>query len=239
MKCTRLSLKQLVETGILVPYLLGAEGEGEGAGAAGAGGASDENKDGSKTGDGGAEAKKDESKDGDPQKKIAALTEEKDRHVAARQAAERERDELKAKVDEAERKEKSDLENAQTDLAKRDETIAKKDEVIRRLTIKTTFLADDTVVWHDQETALSLVDLSEVKFDDKTGEVSNPDALVAAIKRLATDKPYLVKSADEKDSKDDKKPAPRSGKPPAKGSDQDRATREAELKKKYPALHSH
>jgi hypothetical protein len=240
MKSTRLSLRQLARTGAIMT-LIGAEDpegpkpEGE-PGGNNSGGAQ-------AGGDGGAgnQPTNSDQSGGDPQKKIVALTEEKDRHFAARTEAERQRDELQTRVDEIERKDKSDLENAQTDLKKAQETITAKDETIRRLTVQNAFYAHADVVWHDPADALRLVDLSEVKIDEKTGEVTNPETLKAAIKKLADDKAYLVKTDDSKSggsSKDGKKP-PATGKPPADKTQDEKAAQDAQLRNKYPALRAH
>jgi hypothetical protein len=51
------------------------------------------------------------------------------------------------------------------------------------------------VVWHDPDAALRLIDLSDVDVDPETGAIDKRD-LAAAARRLAKEKPYLVKKAD-------------------------------------------
>jgi hypothetical protein len=51
------------------------------------------------------------------------------------------------------------------------------------------------VVWHDPDAALRLIDLSDVDVDPETGVIDKRD-LAAAARRLAKEKPYLVKKAD-------------------------------------------
>lgn len=241
MKSTRLSLRQLARTGSIL-NLIGAEDPPSGTQPDGDQGAN--NTGGAQQGaDGGAgnQPQNSDLSGGDPQKKITALTEEKDRHFAARTEAERQRDELQARVDEIERKDKSDLENAQADLKKAQDTITAKDETIRRLTVQNAFYAHADVTWHDPADALRLVDLSDVKIDEKTGEVTNPDVLKSAIKKLAEEKAYLVKTDDTKSggsSKGGSKP-PATGKPPADKTQDERAAQRAELANKYPALRAH
>jgi hypothetical protein len=51
------------------------------------------------------------------------------------------------------------------------------------------------VTWVDPEAALRLIDLSDVDVDPETGAIDKRD-LAAAARKLAKDKPYLVKKAD-------------------------------------------
>lgn len=240
MKSTRLSLRQLARTGSIANVMGAEDPEGSGAPAdqsgtkpgAGEGGA----------GGAGSSSSTDDKSGGDPQAKIVALEEEKNRHYTARTEAERARDEAQAALEEIKRKEKSDLENAQADVKKREEKISAQGETIKRLAVQNAFLASSETTWHDPADALRLVDLSEVKIDDVSGEVSNPDALKAAIKKLADEKKYLVKT-DNKDEKGGSggggtKP-PASGKPPTDKSKDEQAAARATLANKYPALRAH
>lgn len=122
-------------------------------------------------------------------------------------------DELQGKVDEAERAKRSELENAKADLEAKDKVIAAKDDTIRRLTVENAFMTLKELEWHDPATALKLVDLSEVEFDEETGKVKDRKLLLTAAKALAKDKPFLVRSETDVDKGT---PNPRtSGKPPA------------------------
>lgn len=68
------------------------------------------------------------------------------------------------------------------------------------LRLQVAFLSNNTIKWKDADAALKLADLSEVDFDDK-GRVDKR-ALKAALKQLATEKPYLVADADTDDDGD-------------------------------------
>lgn len=92
------------------------------------------------------------------------------------------------------------------------------------------------VVWEDPEAAMKLVDLSDVDIDEETGAIDKRD-LAAAMRRLAKDKPYLVKKAKSSDADDDEPDtssgSPMNGKRKGKKTTQpDRAT----LAKRYPVL---
>jgi len=227
MKSTRLSLSQILAFG----PIYGAEGEGE-SGASGAG----EGTQGGATGTGEtppAQTPPDPgtgNEGGDPQKKIAALNEEKDRHYKARQEAERERDDLKKWKEDQERKTKTAEENLQTDLKTAQDTISTLQKTIQSLTIENAFYMANTHEWHNPKRALASADLSEVTVKDG---VVDEAALKAALDKLAKEEPYLVKPKEDK-------PPPKggpTGAPPAgQGTKQ---TDQETLKRKYPALRLH
>jgi hypothetical protein len=154
----------------------------------------------------------------------AEQAQRQDRELAQLREAARERDELKTKQEEIERKDRTDLENAQRDLEThktRADTLA---ETVKRLTMELAFMRVKDVDWYDPDDALRLVDLSDVQFDEKTGEPKDASKLVDAAKKLAKDKPHLVKP---KTAVPNGTPAGKpSGAPPAAGaplgSDKDR-----------------
>lgn len=233
MKSTRLSLNKKLLTLDLAP-IFGADGEGEGAGGTGGAGTTETGGEGA-AGAGGSGSTEKPEEGGDPQKKITALEEEKNRHFTARQAAEKERDDLKAWKEEQERKGKSDLENLQTDLktvkAERDQLA----ETNQRLLVQVAFLGTNDVQWHNPERALALVDLSDVEIKD--GKVDTK-ALKAAIDALAKSDSYLVKTTEAKEEKPGTPPG-RSGQLPGNGAgrtgqqpDPDRA----KVLAKFPSL---
>ncbi len=198
---TRLTREQILSFG---PFY-GAEGDGGGStggtgGASAGGGGSNtggSNNQSGQGGDGGTEPPKDELEELTPEQlrnKIRNSTEAGDRLANKLRAAERERDELKTAKEEQERKELSDLENASKDVQKLTDSNALLSETVKRLTVENAFLRVDGVDWHDRADALRLIDLSEVEFDDKTGEVKDPAKITAAAKKLAKDKPHLVRS---------------------------------------------
>lgn len=183
--------------------------------------------------DGGAGG--DDSSDGrDPQKKIRALQEETNRHFELRRQAEEERDQLRQWKEEQDRKSRTEVENLQKDLADRDQRITALTEANKKLVVKNAFLQEQDYTWHNPERALSSVDLSGVEVNED-GTVKNPDTLKSAIKKLAEDEPYMLKTKD----KEEAPPNPRStGNPPKPGNSQ-KPTREKVmegLKSKYPAL---
>jgi hypothetical protein len=134
-------------------------------------------------------------------RKAKALKDEQARHYNGKKEEERkrleaeaERDELKKKQDEADRKGKSELENLKSDVESQKSTIESQAATIKRLTVANAFLELPDIEWHNPKRALTLVDLSEVEFDDKTGEIKDTSKLVAAAKNLAKTDAYLVKS---------------------------------------------
>lgn len=90
------------------------------------------------------------------------------------------------------------------------------------------------VEWQDVDAAMRLVDLSDVDIDPETGAIDKRD-LAAAMRRLAKDKPYLVKTkSSSNDEEDTDRPSGRPVNGKRKGQKQ-QPDREA-LKKKFPVL---
>lgn len=221
MQSMRLSL-----TDLLFPNLYGREGEDDGEqdppdASGGAAGTSD--------------SVADTSDAGDPQKKIAALTEEKDRHYRLRQEAEEELQGLRQFKEESERKQRTETENLKKDLENRDARIQDLTESNKSLAVKIAFLQAPGYEWHNPERALSALDLSAVEINEK-GEVANPAVLKDAIKKLASEEAWMLKG-----KKEDQAPPPGSGNPPnpnGKGSKSADAEKNR-LRAKYPALRLH
>lgn len=139
----------------------------------------------------------DDKDDVDPKilkQRLQNKREEQERDFKARKLAEKRADELQKIVDEAERKGKSELENAKNDLTAKDKIIASKDDTIRRLTIENAFMTLKEIEWNNPATALKLVDLTGVEFDEDTGAPKERKQLLDAAKALAKSDPYLVKS---------------------------------------------
>jgi hypothetical protein len=209
MKATRWTREAILSAGNVFAF----EDDPDPADASGAGGA---NTDPADSDDG---AGSDDDKDDvDPKilkQRLQNKREEQERDFKKRKEAEKRADELQKIVDEQERKGKSELENAKTDLAAKDKVIAAKDDTIRRLTIENAFMTLKEIEWNNPATALKLVDLSDVEFDEETGKVKDSKQLLKAAKELAVSDPYLVKSkTDVSNETPSGKP---SGKPPVGG----------------------
>lgn len=230
MKSTRLSLKGHLL--LSMAPLCGAEGENEGGNGEGAGGAGAGANAGEGAGSGAAGAGNGDE-GGDPQKKIAALEEEKNRHYTKAEAEKKRADELQAEIEKRDREKLTDQQKVEKDL----ETVRQQNETLQTeveaLRIQNAFLTTNDVEWHNTERALRSVDLSDVQIKDG---VVDKAALKAAIKKLATDEPYMVKG---KEGGKNDPPPPRSGQPGAgKGGKKGDPDREA-LIKKYPSLRQH
>lgn len=237
---TRLSLAQVLAYG---PFT-GREGEGSesggaGSGAGGTGGAGSQNTGGNddKTGGAGQSGSDADDDTDDPaelKKKLAnrvAQNRRQDEELRRLRESQRELDELKAEKEKRDREGASELENAQRDLEKANTRIPKLLDTVRELTLENTFLKLDGIDWHDADAALRLVDLSGVEFDNETGAVKDASKLVDAAKKLAKDKPYLVKG---KTAVGSNVPEGRpSGAPPASGSGTNVATEDAKVRDKY------
>lgn len=158
-------------------------GEGGGGNTGGAGG------EGAPSGENSASGGSGEA--GDPQKKITALQEEKDRHFQARQAAEEELKKYKAAEEERERAGNDELTNTKKDLQAAQETIAQLQSSLDDQLLNNAFLTDNTYKWQNPARVLQIVDRSSV--DIKDGKVSG---IKEALESLAKSDPYLLKSDD-------------------------------------------
>ena len=232
MKSTRLSLKQLLETPV-ANAIWGSEEDAD-AGGSGTGDDKDKSK---------GDKSDDKSSDGDkggkgssgdnPDAKIAALEEEKDRHFRLRQEAESELDELRKWKQEKESEGQSEVEKRDTRIKQLESDNATQAATLRSLAIENAFLSVNDVEWHNPGRALSLADLSEVEVD-KNGK-ADAKAVKAAIDKLAKAEPYLVKPKSGDDTDDDKVTKPTTGVPPVRRGGKANTDREA-LDRKYPAL---
>lgn len=226
----------------VLPVLCGREededNEDKGAGGAGSG----EDNAGGGNGAGGTGDDKGGSQ-GDPQKKIAAQDEIIERLSRQREERDAELQELREYREQAENAKLSDKEKIDKqieDLTKANES---KDATLQKLVVNNAFLSANDVTWHDPETALSLIDISdfEIVVDEKTGipAIKDKKGFAEAIAKLAESKPYLVKTQSD-DDEEDGKPGPRAWKgktgdtPKPKASE--KAAERERLKSKYPAL---
>ncbi|QPX62557.1 scaffolding protein [Arthrobacter phage Wollypog] len=162
---------------------------------------------------GGAGGGQQQQQQGDPQVKIAALEEEKNRHWTAKEEAERKLQEASAELEELrtykqtkdqeslteEQKVQQKLADFEKQLAEKDVEIERLRDGARKLTLKNAFLAANDVQWHNPESALSLADLSEVEIvEDKDGvpSLKDPAAMKNAITALSQAHPYLVNNSE-------------------------------------------
>lgn len=174
----------------------------------------------------------DDNDDRDPQKKIAALEDEKNRHLRRRREAERERDDFRARLEALENKDKPE-----TDLLKKENETLKStneslSEDLRSARLQIAFLQDNTYEWHSPGRALKLADLTDVEIDDD-GTVNG---LKAALDALAKSDPYLVKAKDEKSKDEDKDQPKKTGDKPKSKQKKDDPSDRKTLATKYPGL---
>lgn len=239
MRSSRLRLKEVLATGPLV----GREGEDDDAGdgvngATDAGGSGDE---------GGDEDEDDAGGSGDDdldlkKERSRAAARERQRLAKAAKDAAAENKSLKEQLEAFTRKDKSELENAKTDLDKTTNENKTLKERLSKLAIDNAFLQVNNIQWHNPKRALQMADLSEVEIDDD-GNVDEK-ALQAAMKKLADEEPYLVKSGkddDEEEDEKDQRQVERTG-TPSSGSTKKRkreADQRAILMQNYPSLRQH
>ncbi len=113
-----------------------------------------------------------------------------------------------------------------------------KDNASLRLQLAFATTAVKGVAWHDPEAALRLIDLSDVDVDPETGEIDKRD-LAAAARKLAKEKPYLVKKGDTTSSADTNNGggSSSSGAPMnSRRKGQTKTSSREELRKRFPVL---
>lgn len=190
------------------------------------------------------------SEGGDPQKKISALEEEKDRHWKAAQEASKKLEELTPELEELRkfRKEQEDAklsaeEKTAAQLAEveteRDTAKAQVEDLtkaMQELVLQQAFMTAGGIKWHDPEIALSKADLSAVEIEvNEKGipVVKNPAAIEKAAKALAESKKFLVDNgAPEEKPWRSSGPANPSQRKPAAADDDTKS----KLRRKYAAL---
>jgi hypothetical protein len=187
-------------------------------------------------------------KKGNPQAKIAALTEEKDRHFRKAKKANKLVQTLQSQLDDMKAKYESGNDKGKgkddKDKPPVDDTKIKAAEAkAQRLAVENAFLRVNEIVWIKPEQALALMqsdDDYDIEFDED-GKVDRK-SLRAELKRFAKANPHLIKKAAPKDDEDDadegtkgqRSTAPQmNGKRKGKGKSE--PTR-ADLAKKFPAL---
>lgn len=195
----------------------------------------DADKDGGNTGGAGGDDKN--SSGGNPDAKITALEEEKNRHFTARQAAEQERDALKAEKEERDRANNDEVTNLKNDVEKYKGEVQELSSRLESALLDNAFLTDNSFEWHNPKMVLRNIDRENVTID-KDGKVTGVDA---AIKKLAEDNPWMLKSEPGKGDKDDKGDAGNDGNPSGSQRNGKKGNQEVkhppkDLRAKYPAL---
>lgn len=180
---------------------------------------------------------KEPENNGDPNAKIVALQDEKDRQYRRRMDAERERDDARRELDKIKGKDKDETTKAKERALELETQVKNLTASLTGSQLEIAFLKDNTYAWHNPGRALALADLSKVEIDND-GTVHG---LKEALEALAKSDPYLIKQDDEKNKvKEDK------GKPPGTGGSRSgskqgetkeaRDARQSALAAKYPAL---
>jgi hypothetical protein len=126
----------------------------------------------------------------DPEDQGRVYTEAEYQELQRRmQAADRAKSQAEQKVTEYERAGQSEQEKLQADLATALERAANAERERDVAVMGREFLKFPGFDWHDPDTALALVDMSNVKIED--GKVTG---VKEAVQKLAKEKPFLLKS---------------------------------------------
>lgn len=176
----------ITDSGKIIPFIMGSEPGDDDSN-------DEENQDGSGEGGSGSggEGEGGTGTEGTGVKKI--WTDEEVASIINRmKAADKKASDYEKKINDAELATKSEIEQSQIrEKQARAEADAAREE-LKKARIHNKFLAANKVTWHDPETALQLLDLSEVEVGDD-GVVKG---LEPAIKALSDSKPFLVKASE-------------------------------------------
>lgn len=124
----------------------------------------------------------------------AVTREEFDAVMRRMQAADRRASAAEAQVKEFKQKDLSELEKKTGQVEELETTLSQRDERIQELQMELAFFKSNKVEWHDPALARKEIDMSLVSVEDD-GTVKGMDK---ALKKLAEDKPFLVKTGDGK-----------------------------------------
>lgn len=147
-------------------------------------------------------------------------------------AADQNAAQLQQKLRQFEDKDKSELEKATRDLQEQMTAREAAEKELYQLRLHNKFLASNKITWHDPETALALLDTSEVVIEEGGKVVGLEDAIT----KLAKAKPFLVKE-EKSGGGSSGGGRPSGSQPPSnpKGNGKD-AAELTRLRQKYPAL---
>lgn len=136
---------------------------------------------------------------GDPQAKITALEEEKQRQYRRRQEAEQRAEAAEAQLREIQDKDKTEEEKQTARLTELETENESLHGLLRESRLENAFLKDNTYTWHNPGRALALADLSDVEI----GEDGSVTGLKQALEALAKSDSYLLKTEDKDTTQDE------------------------------------
>lgn len=149
------------------------------------------------------------------------------------QAADKAKGAAEKRLREMDDAEKSELEKAQRDLQVATERAERAEAEALRARMEKELLKYPGYTWHDPDAVLTLVDMDLIDVDEETGKIKG---VREALKKLATEKPYLLKGkASEGEKKEDPGAGQKvaSGHNPAGNQPDDKNKRRQELMKRY------
>lgn len=211
--------------------------DGAQGGAAGTGGAGTESQ-GNTSGTGGTGADGAQQNSGSTTEQETVARSDFEKQKAQLAEADRKREAAEQELKKLKDKDLSELEKAKSDATEATERVKVLEAENSKLRLSNAFLANNDITWNNGEVALDIAASKgylEDVIDDKG--VVEPKKLVAALKKLAEDHKYLVKTSDgsEDDGDKDGKPSGESAGGRRNNSTDDKAKTER-LNKTFPAL---
>lgn len=166
----------------------GDEKEKDGANSEGQDDGESEGDDGQSSGDGVSDALKD-----------MVSRAEYENILRRMQAADKAKSAAEKRLQELDDAEKSELEKAQRDLQAAVERAEKAEAAATRARLEKELLKYPGYTWHDPDAVLTLVDMDLIEVDPETDKVKG---VKEALKKLAAEKPYLLKGKQDDGEKE-------------------------------------
>jgi hypothetical protein len=147
------------------------------------------------------------------------------------QAADRRRQEFETELRALKDKDLPELEKFKRDAEANAKQVEQLQSQLKDERIKNAFLTANTYTWHSPAAAMKLLDMSSVDIDAE----GNVSGLKEALKRLASEHPFLIKAEEKPEDKPAETPAT-PGTPPMNGKASTNQTNSKELRTRFKGL---
>lgn len=184
----------------------------------------------------GAEVTEDDEDDDDDNGDDDLTDEQKNAQKLSREAARRrkennrlkkEKEDLQKQLDEQALSRKTKLEQAQIKLNEAKKTNDDMSATNQRLLLENAVLKDSKRQWYDSSAVIALLDKSVIDIDPESGNI---EGIEEALADLARDKPFLVKTAGQRQGNGSSGSQPNQG---GSGTKQTKEQKKTELAKKW------
>lgn len=130
------------------------------------------------------------------ERRIAELSRENARRRRERNAERKEKEALAARIAELEKTGKSAEDQIKTEAETLKSENARLQKLMSKSTLRTAISSNDTYKWYNIDDAIRELNMEDLDIDIEHGEV---DGLEAQLKKIAKNKPYLLKKSEQQD----------------------------------------